>query len=164
MGQVKISGTTNQPKDVAEIALELCTCPCHSSNLGLQSECKECSRITALIREGLAGALELRLWDLVRYQRMELHAANLITDEEYQRLLSDDKSVARLASYDQLQRSLSALREKAGTLMVDIEHMAPLAPSTKAREALAEELRKQVPEALLLNKTKEERSTDDSPT
>jgi hypothetical protein len=41
----------------------------------------------------------LRLWDLVRYCRYELHDAGLITDEEYAELACDGDSVVRLAYY-----------------------------------------------------------------
>lgn len=41
-----------------------------------------------------------RLWDLVRYQRAELYAASLITDEEYAELASDHAAVKRLEAYD----------------------------------------------------------------
>jgi hypothetical protein len=40
-----------------------------------------------------------RLWDLVRYQRFELHMAGLITDEEFAELAADTTSVARLEYY-----------------------------------------------------------------
>jgi hypothetical protein len=41
-----------------------------------------------------------RLWDLVRYQRRELHVAELITDEECAALAADHGAVARLEDYD----------------------------------------------------------------
>jgi hypothetical protein len=40
-----------------------------------------------------------RLWDLVRYERFGLHAASLITDEEFAELVADGSSVARLEYY-----------------------------------------------------------------
>ena len=55
-----------------------------------------------------AGEREARLRDLVRYQRAELHAAKLISDEEYAELLSDGGSVARLHSYDDLRKREAA--------------------------------------------------------
>jgi len=48
----------------------------------------------------------LRLLDLVRYQRSELHEAGLITDEEYASLASEKGSVSRLESYDTLRDRL----------------------------------------------------------
>jgi len=46
----------------------------------------------------LAGDAQ-RLWDLVRYNRHELHHAGLITDDEYAELTADTASVARLEYY-----------------------------------------------------------------
>lgn len=40
-----------------------------------------------------------RLWDLVRFQRYELHDAGLITDNEFSELASDGASIARLEYY-----------------------------------------------------------------
>jgi hypothetical protein len=40
-----------------------------------------------------------RLWDLVRYQRHELHQAGLITDDEFAELTEDIASIARLEYY-----------------------------------------------------------------
>lgn len=51
-----------------------------------------------------------RYHDLVRYQRAELHEAQLITDAEYAELVKDGKSVARLEGYDALQQQLADLR------------------------------------------------------
>lgn len=41
-----------------------------------------------------------RLCDLVRHQRMELHEAGLISDEEYSELAKDHPAVERLEQYD----------------------------------------------------------------
>jgi len=41
-----------------------------------------------------------RLWDIVRYFRMEAHAAELISDEEYVKLAEDHAAVARLEKGD----------------------------------------------------------------
>lgn len=41
-----------------------------------------------------------RLWDLVRYQRSELHTVGLITDDEYAELAQDHPAVKRLEDYD----------------------------------------------------------------
>ena len=40
-----------------------------------------------------------RLWDLVRFERHELHDAGLITDDEFAELVADCTSVARLEYY-----------------------------------------------------------------
>lgn len=57
-----------------------------------------------------------RLLDLVRQQRMELHAGNLITDREYAELASDHGAVARLETYDQMRAELAALRQRCEDL------------------------------------------------
>lgn len=63
----------------------------------------------------------VRLWDLVRYVRAELHEDDLITDQEYANLCmgtkSDQKlpgspSPRRLEDYDDLQKELAALRQQ----------------------------------------------------
>lgn len=41
-----------------------------------------------------------RMWDLIRYQRAELHEAGLITDDEYAELAKDHAAVKRLEDYD----------------------------------------------------------------
>jgi DNA repair ATPase RecN len=48
-----------------------------------------------------------RLIDLVRYQRAELHEANLITDTEYAELCQVNNSPARLETYDELRAQLA---------------------------------------------------------
>ena len=59
----------------------------------------------------------LRMTDLVRYQRHELHTTGLITDEEYARLVQHEGAVARLEGYDAIEKALaeaqSKLREQA---------------------------------------------------
>ena len=51
--------------------------------------------------ELIAAAREnQRLRDLVRHQRMELHEAGLISDEEYAEIAADHGAVARLEAYD----------------------------------------------------------------
>jgi len=75
-----------------------------------------------------------RLFDLVRYQRAELHEAGLISDQEYVDLVTelDGKmkgSIARLESYDQLQQSNTKLTERVkeleetNTTLKDWEHI-----------------------------------------
>lgn len=58
-----------------------------------------------------------RLFDLVRYQRADLHEAGLINDKEYADLATEQDgkmkgSVARLESYDQLAKDNAELREE----------------------------------------------------
>jgi hypothetical protein len=50
-----------------------------------------------------------RLMDLVRQQRMELLAADLITREEYAALAQEHGAVARLESYDQVREKMAHL-------------------------------------------------------
>ena len=50
-----------------------------------------------------------RMWDLVRYQRDELHEANLISDDEYALLAKDHAGVKRLESYDAVRASVAKL-------------------------------------------------------
>ena len=57
-----------------------------------------------------------RLFDLVRQQRMELHNADLISDEEYLELAHEHSAVARLEDYDAMReriRTLEAERDAA---------------------------------------------------
>lgn len=50
-----------------------------------------------------------RLLDLVRYARVYLHDANLISDEEYAWLVENSNgSVDRLESYDEVQKKLKS--------------------------------------------------------
>lgn len=57
-----------------------------------------------------------RLWDLVRQQRMELHDAELISDEEYAELASDGGSVKRICSYDDMREEIKTLKERINQL------------------------------------------------
>lgn len=50
-----------------------------------------------------------RLLDLVRHQRAELYEANLISTEEYARLLSEEGSVARLETYDDMRQRIQEM-------------------------------------------------------
>lgn len=61
-------------------------------------------------------AENLRLFDLVRHQRHELHKAELITNEEYASLMTDPRadgpgspSPRRIESYDQMRSKLATL-------------------------------------------------------
>lgn len=71
----------------------------------------------------LAGDYQ-RLWDLVRYQRAELHEAGLITDEEYAVLVAGEPSrpgtgspsAQRLSSYDELRKALAAITAERDAL------------------------------------------------
>lgn len=74
-----------------------------------------------LDRKGLKKErpIHQRLWDLVRQQRMELHDAELISDDEYTELAKDHPAVARLETYDvlreaneRLEASQAELRER----------------------------------------------------
>ena len=68
------------------------------------------SKIAAVCRE--LDAKVLRLFDLVRNQRAELHEAGLISDQEYAELASENSSGARLASYDELTAEVQRLKKK----------------------------------------------------
>lgn len=57
-----------------------------------------------------------RLYDLVRHQRMELHEAELVTDEEYIKLAKDHSAVARLEDYDAIKAQLDQARKRRETL------------------------------------------------
>lgn len=84
----------------------------------LEAECQNHVEHIAPLRHR-AETAEVRLeryHDLVRYQRSELHQADLITDDEYVELLSDSKSVARLHAYDDLRKSLKSAEAKLAEL------------------------------------------------
>jgi len=66
-------------------------------------------------RDDLQARLE-RAIDLIRYTRTYLHQANLIDDDEYFHLCSDDKSVDRLHSYDAVRRQLTAAQARVQEL------------------------------------------------
>lgn len=54
-----------------------------------------------------------RLFDLVRYQRSELHHASLITDEEYAELaMAGSQSARRLEDYDQVRAKITFLERE----------------------------------------------------
>lgn len=68
-----------------------------------------------------------RLFDLVRYQRMELHEAGLITGEEYADLLNDPRSkgaVARLETYDDMKARVDAAESRWDALRGYVDGMA----------------------------------------
>ena len=74
-----------------------------------------CAEVAALRAENE------RMRDLVRYQRAELHAAKLITDEEYATLLSDHGAVARLEGYDALRARVATLEAALRDVLSRIE-------------------------------------------
>lgn len=92
-----------------------------SDGLALKKMVDFARQLERELTEALACLVRYR--DLVRYQRAELHEAGLITDEEYTALLSDDKAVARLESYDQLQSRLTALERVAKDMAFAIEEI-----------------------------------------
>jgi hypothetical protein len=58
---------------------------------------------TALAAPAVAETLTAsnqRMWDLIRYERMDLHQQGLISDEEYAELAKDNAAVKRLEDYD----------------------------------------------------------------
>lgn len=64
--------------------------------------------------------LNLRIYDLVRFMRHELHQEGLITDEEYAELAGDSGSVKRLDDYDiVIQKSREAAASKRPSGLVD---------------------------------------------
>lgn len=89
-----------------------------------------------------------RLLDLVRQQRMELHAGNLITDREYAELASDHGAVARLETYDQMRAELAALRRRCEDLIRIGSRMVQFVPNrdysmlVRDWDALTDEARK----------------------
>jgi predicted nucleic acid-binding Zn-ribbon protein len=64
-----------------------------------------------------------RLFDLVRYQRAELHEAGLITDDEYAKLASAQGSVQRLEGYDALRAECERLRAEVASLKQEREEV-----------------------------------------
>lgn len=74
---------------------------------------------SALCAKTKPEKINVRLFDLVRYMRAELHEAELITDSEYGWLCSEaslatgagSPSPRRLEDYDELRRRLSALEK-----------------------------------------------------
>jgi len=78
-------------------------------------------RIEQLERELAEANKQLeRYHDLVRYQRAELHQADLISDEEYGKLLSDSKSVARLENYDDVATDRDRWRKMAADAVLGL--------------------------------------------
>ncbi len=74
----------------------------------------------------------VRLFDLVRQQRSELHQADLITDEEYAWLCSYDPlngtkpgspSRMRLEDYDQLREKLAACEGERNNLVKELNEV-----------------------------------------
>lgn len=65
---------------------------------------KEIDRILAAHPEPEPCALNLRMWDLLRCVRTELHDQKLITDDEYGQLASSPPGVTRFESYEDVSR------------------------------------------------------------
>lgn len=64
-----------------------------------------------------------RLLDLVRYQRSELHAANLISDEEYVWLVEQGSASARrLESYDEIREKMRKLEAELKQTKQELEN------------------------------------------
>lgn len=61
----------------------------------------------------LLQAQQIRLLDLVRHQRAELHEAGLLTDEEYAALAAVSESPCRLETYDKIIEERDKLRAAA---------------------------------------------------
>jgi hypothetical protein len=84
----------------------------------------------------------LRLFDLVRFMRAELHQADLITDEEYAWLCMEapmnqgagSPSPRRLEDYDELRAKLNA--QEADTARIDWLKAEPYERLQKVREWL----------------------------
>jgi hypothetical protein len=74
--------------------------------------------------------------DLVRHQRMELHAEHLITDAEYAALASEHGGVQRLEDYDRMREEVERLKAQEAVW----EHAA-LATVKSATADLDEEIR-----------------------
>lgn len=74
---------------------------------------KIADRLLAAYQEGKkeGEAHKLRLLDLVRYQRAELHEAGLITMDEYAMLAGEKGSRERLENYDDLRERIKTLEE-----------------------------------------------------
>ena len=77
------------------------------------------------LRKGSAINTNVRLFDLVRYMRSELHEAELITDEEYAWLLSEapmargkgSPSPRRLEDYDEIRTELKSWQDELSKVM-----------------------------------------------
>lgn len=82
----------------------------------------------------------VRLFDLVRQQRVELHEQNLISDEEYAWLSGGpmaispkggSPSVERLEDYDQMRSKLAVLETELQTTRLDLTRAALWAANLK---------------------------------
>lgn len=96
----------------------------------LEKELHECS----LLHSGPVHInSNVRLFDLVRYMRKELHEAELITDEEYSWLLSvaefasceegGSPSPRRLEDYDDLRKKLQEVSKERDELLLKLKEM-----------------------------------------
>lgn len=67
--------------------------------------------------------LTQRMFDLVRYQRHELHDAGLLTDQEFGDLIAQGSgSARRLENYDRLTMKLAAQKDEIRGLVTELEH------------------------------------------
>jgi hypothetical protein len=89
---------------------------------------KELNQVTTDYDDTLHINSNVRLFDLVRYMRRELHEAGLITDEEYYWLcssaplarnpdLNGSPSRRRLEDYDDLRKQLTTLQQEHEELL-----------------------------------------------
>lgn len=84
------------------------------------------------------GMTHQRMWDLIRYQRQELHTAGLITDDEYGELAQDHPAVKRLEDYDKLAARLTELAQLVREALV-AEHAPKADWQKRAGKALSGE-------------------------
>lgn len=71
----------------------------------------------------MAAFTDQRLMDLVRVMRAQLHAEDLITDEEYAFLASQRNTHERIASYDQLQKRTALLEAQQQRLLAELNEL-----------------------------------------
>lgn len=68
------------------------------------------------------------MWDLLRYQRQDLHQQELITNEEYALLAEDHPAVKRLESYDEvldrMTKALAAAQADTEALRAEMRKLA----------------------------------------
>jgi predicted nuclease with TOPRIM domain len=82
----------------------------------------------------------IRLFDLVRFQRHQLHDEGLITNEEYSALVSGAPgAVSRLESYDEIRSRLDQAKEDVTTLLAEFGELTE--PGSR-RAALLDEIRR----------------------
>jgi len=106
--------TASEESDIRHAANEEAEASIRTLERELAAAKAECERLRA--KQPIAT--DLRQFDLVRFMRQELHAANLITDEEYGWLCMEapmargngSPSARRLESYDRLNAELARIR------------------------------------------------------